>query len=202
MPFTFRFRDIHLKIRRSSSDVQIVDSRLLPSKEVVFPLDSLLSYETLKPYMLSVLFNVDSVFTDLMFAEQIGTTACDKFKFNQMRWVTTLGFIVDIEFWMVEQCEEDEDTTMREIIEATMEEGPAMVPASKESIEKLLNPRKFEEEEIDGEACTICLEEFLVGLEVKVMPCGHAFHGDCIVKWLQQSHFCPLCRFSIPAEAD
>ncbi|XP_057981218.1 probable E3 ubiquitin-protein ligase ATL45 [Malania oleifera] len=49
-----------------------------------------------------------------------------------------------------------------------------------------------------GSVCVICLEEFLVGSEVRRMPCSHVFHGDCIVQWLGKSHFCPLCRFSMP----
>ncbi|KAJ4963643.1 hypothetical protein NE237_023582 [Protea cynaroides] len=207
MPFMVQCRDVHLKIRRSpfAYDVQIVDSRLLASKEVLIPFDSLLSYETLKPCVLSVLLRLDPINSDLILLnliENIVPKVCDTFIANQMKWVRTLGFFVDIEFQTVEECEEDEDTVMREIMETTMEEGPAMVPASKESIEKLLNTRKFEEKEIGGEACRICLEEFSVGLEVKVMPCAHVFHGDCIITWLQQSHYCPLCRFSMPVDAD
>ncbi|KAJ4963727.1 hypothetical protein NE237_023666 [Protea cynaroides] len=67
--------------------------------------------------------------------------------------------------------------------------------------EDLLNTRKFEEEEIGGEVCTVCLEEFSIGFEeVLVMPCDHVFHGDWIIKWLQQSHFYLLCCFSMPID--
>ncbi|KAJ4963203.1 hypothetical protein NE237_023142 [Protea cynaroides] len=183
-PFTFQFRDVHIKIRRSTFD------------EELFSFDSLSSYEKLKPCILNVLLNVASNF---IFGDCTIENLKEHITFTAR--LRTLGFIVDIEFKTVEECEEDEDTTMSEIIGATMEEGPAMVPASKNSIENMLNSRMFEEEEI-GETCTVCQEEFSVGFEVKVMPCGHAFHGDCIIKWLQQSHFCPLCRFPMPVEAD
>ncbi|XVF54531.1 hypothetical protein PTKIN_Ptkin05aG0188200 [Pterospermum kingtungense] len=34
--------------------------------------------------------------------------------------------------------------------------------------------------------------------EAKRMPCGHVYHGDCIVQWPQKSHLCPLCRYAMP----
>ncbi|XWS23734.1 hypothetical protein CRYUN_Cryun28dG0040700 [Craigia yunnanensis] len=47
--------------------------------------------------------------------------------------------------------------------------------------------------------CTICLDEFLDGDEVALMPCGHVYHDGCIVKWLETSHLCPLCRYQMPS---
>ncbi|XP_065876610.1 uncharacterized protein [Euphorbia lathyris] len=51
--------------------------------------------------------------------------------------------------------------------------------------------------------CSICLEEFretsTAEVEVKRMPCLHMFHGKCIDQWLNKSHYCPLCRFEMPA---
>ncbi|XVE55334.1 hypothetical protein DITRI_Ditri03aG0150400 [Diplodiscus trichospermus] len=47
--------------------------------------------------------------------------------------------------------------------------------------------------------CSICLDEFLEGEEVASMPCGHVYHDGCIVKWLETSHLCPLCRYQMPS---
>ncbi|GMH20912.1 hypothetical protein Nepgr_022754 [Nepenthes gracilis] len=49
--------------------------------------------------------------------------------------------------------------------------------------------------------CAICLEEFEVGTEVTKMPCRHIYHGRCILKWLERTHFCPSCRFNMPSES-
>ncbi|PPD92100.1 hypothetical protein GOBAR_DD10927 [Gossypium barbadense] len=52
----------------------------------------------------------------------------------------------------------------------------------------------------DEEKFMICLEEVEVGFEASQMPCSHVFHDDCIKKWLQQSHYCPICRFEMPID--
>lgn len=54
----------------------------------------------------------------------------------------------------------------------------------------------WKEIEKDLDDCSICLEEFScnnrkIGLKI---PCGHVYHESCILKWLENSHSCPLCR--------
>ncbi|GMI66069.1 hypothetical protein HRI_000276200 [Hibiscus trionum] len=46
------------------------------------------------------------------------------------------------------------------------------------------------------ESCAICLEEYVQGEKVRVLPrCKHMFHKDCIEEWLQvPSLHCPICR--------
>ncbi|XP_027173314.1 RING-H2 finger protein ATL51-like [Coffea eugenioides] len=47
----------------------------------------------------------------------------------------------------------------------------------------------------DDDICAVCLSEFNVGDEVRVLPeCTHTFHGSCIDKWLHSHRNCPLCR--------
>ena len=43
--------------------------------------------------------------------------------------------------------------------------------------------------------CAICLEEFQVREFLRVLPCDHEFHRDCIDPWLKKrSRFCPICK--------
>ncbi|KAK0732655.1 hypothetical protein B0T21DRAFT_349640 [Apiosordaria backusii] len=46
--------------------------------------------------------------------------------------------------------------------------------------------------------CSICTEDFLVGEDVRVLPCDHKFHPPCIDPWLiNVSGTCPLCRLDL-----
>ncbi|XVF59776.1 hypothetical protein PTKIN_Ptkin07bG0303200 [Pterospermum kingtungense] len=49
------------------------------------------------------------------------------------------------------------------------------------------------------ENCPICLEEYVNGDRLRVLPrCNHMFHKSCIEKWLQvPSLYCPICRDQI-----
>ncbi|KAL0795213.1 hypothetical protein Bca101_066590 [Brassica carinata] len=48
----------------------------------------------------------------------------------------------------------------------------------------------------------ICLQEFSNGGMVVTLPCGHEFDDECIVKWFEISHVCPLCRLEFPCQED
>ncbi|KAK1436597.1 hypothetical protein QVD17_02379 [Tagetes erecta] len=51
------------------------------------------------------------------------------------------------------------------------------------------------EVKIDFTECTICLEEFADGQNVRVLPhCSHEFHVGCIDKWFELHSSCPNCR--------
>ena len=49
-----------------------------------------------------------------------------------------------------------------------------------------------------GDSCVVCVENFLVGDWVKVLPCGHNFHAECIDEWLSRhSSLCPHCKADV-----
>nr|GLL49788.1 E3 ubiquitin-protein ligase CIP8-like [Ipomoea trifida] len=76
-----------------------------------------------------------------------------------------------------------------------------MKPASKSATMEML--KKVDKNHLldDDERCTVCLEELgREDEEVLCMPCLHRFHGQCILKWLDNNHYCPICRFPMPTQ--
>jgi len=46
--------------------------------------------------------------------------------------------------------------------------------------------------------CAICLECMPPETKVRILPCRHSFHEDCIVGWLNEGKTtCPLCKFDL-----
>jgi hypothetical protein len=46
--------------------------------------------------------------------------------------------------------------------------------------------------------CAICIDGMRAGQSAVTLPCGHAFHGCCILQWLVTgSASCPLCKRSV-----
>lgn len=46
--------------------------------------------------------------------------------------------------------------------------------------------------------CTICIEEIKEGaVIIRLPPCQHCFHADCVILWLKEHSTCPNCRKSI-----
>ena len=54
-----------------------------------------------------------------------------------------------------------------------------------------------EETRRDLRECPICLVDYEVGDELRTLPCFHAFHKDCIDKWLEGSTLCPICKTDV-----
>ncbi|CAL5327143.1 unnamed protein product [Camellia sinensis] len=93
--------------------------------------------------------------------------------------------------------DDDDDDEDDGVLRESMEMESRQVGASKASV-KALETVRVEGGSGFGKSCVVCQEEILVGFQAKRMPCGHVYHGDCIVRWLGASHLCPLCRFEMP----
>jgi len=46
--------------------------------------------------------------------------------------------------------------------------------------------------------CSVCLEQFKEGEELRMLPCMHRYHRGCIDRWLSRSPACPVCKHEIP----
>ncbi|CAJ1973209.1 unnamed protein product [Sphenostylis stenocarpa] len=104
-----------------------------------------------------------------------------------------------------EESEEEEEEIDNAVIEESMQQDAAMIPASSEAIHSLKTFTILPSSKRRTEECNICLEQFRVreneeNVKFSSMPCHHVFHHYCIVKWLQISHTCPLCRYPMPTE--
>lgn len=43
--------------------------------------------------------------------------------------------------------------------------------------------------------CAVCLEDYRDGEKLRVLPCNHRFHRDCIDQWLStRQPLCPICK--------
>uniref|UniRef100_A0A7M4EFP5 RING finger protein 215 n=1 Tax=Crocodylus porosus TaxID=8502 RepID=A0A7M4EFP5_CROPO len=49
--------------------------------------------------------------------------------------------------------------------------------------------------EIDS--CAVCLDQFHKNQCLRVLPCSHEFHRDCVDPWLLLQQTCPLCKHNI-----
>jgi hypothetical protein len=72
-------------------------------------------------------------------------------------------------------------------------------PPTSETFVKSLTPVKYEKTVTVDETCVICLEPFVQGTDVLVLPCKHGFHPDCISPWLKMHSECPNCRYRMPS---
>ncbi|AQK65336.1 E3 ubiquitin-protein ligase RNF167 [Zea mays] len=50
--------------------------------------------------------------------------------------------------------------------------------------------------------CCVCISACRDGDDVRSLPCGHAFHRDCVDRWLALCRrTCPLCRLHVGGPA-
>lgn len=71
-------------------------------------------------------------------------------------------------------------------------------PAAKSAVESLPIVEIVSEDQ--ALVCAICKDMVGVGNMAKKLPCGHQYHGDCIVPWLGSRNSCPVCRFELPTD--
>ncbi|XP_046863891.1 E3 ubiquitin-protein ligase RNF181-like [Xenia sp. Carnegie-2017] len=72
-------------------------------------------------------------------------------------------------------------------------------PASKRVVKQL--PKKQSRNTAIGKLpCPICLEKYEKEEMYVQLPCDHKFHETCIMRWLEQTNSCPVCRYELPTD--
>ena len=70
------------------------------------------------------------------------------------------------------------------------------------NINKNIDKNKEVEEKVDyfklkkdfeNNECIICLDNMIVGNNLKTLNCGHIYHYECINKWNNIKKTCPIC---------
>ena len=68
---------------------------------------------------------------------------------------------------------------------------------TKNQFEKLPEVKYDKDKYSENYQCIICMEEFKIKEKVKLLPCGHIFHKNCIKEWLLKQKSCPFCKSEI-----
>lgn len=62
----------------------------------------------------------------------------------------------------------------------------------------VLKTRKYRQRKhrqpADTDNCAVCLEQYTTNQCLRVLPCLHEFHRDCVDPWLLLQQTCPLCK--------
>lgn len=69
-----------------------------------------------------------------------------------------------------------------------------LIKQLQDSVKRLVEDNRSLRGSEETEECSICLES-----EGTLVPskCGHKFHTECLVKWLEKKNTCPNCRINL-----
>jgi hypothetical protein len=69
---------------------------------------------------------------------------------------------------------------------------------TQEQIDNSTTIVNYNNENFTETTCPISLDDFEVGEEIcKIVGCGHYFKKNHIMRWFQNNHICPVCRYNI-----
>ncbi|KAK9876557.1 hypothetical protein WA026_013933 [Henosepilachna vigintioctopunctata] len=72
--------------------------------------------------------------------------------------------------------------------------------AAKKALDKIptKNIKRDDKEMMgEGECCAVCIEPYKQCDTLRILPCSHEFHKDCIDPWLLEHRTCPMCKMDI-----
>ena len=86
-----------------------------------------------------------------------------------------------------------DNMTYEELLELEERMGNVSKGLTEEKI-KSLPQEWFKKGKYLEDKCVVCQYEFKDGDKVKVLPCKHCFHPECIDEWLKNQKVCPFCK--------
>merc|ERR1719410_1598103 len=73
----------------------------------------------------------------------------------------------------------------------------------KSSLKKIPTKKFVAGDEEHYETCCICLDDYVIGEKLRILPCDHAYHMKCIDPWLlKNKRVCPQCRKKVFASGE
>lgn len=89
-----------------------------------------------------------------------------------------------------------EDLTVEDCNSSVASDAPGAVEIEMKTVEST-PAGKGEDEDGEGELCSVCLCDYDDNDVLIRLPCGHLFHEACITRWLRQDSSCPHCRYNL-----
>eukprot|EP00696_Hemimastix_kukwesjijk_P007557 gnl/Hemi2/1955_TR699_c0_g1_i1.p1 gnl/Hemi2/1955_TR699_c0_g1~~gnl/Hemi2/1955_TR699_c0_g1_i1.p1 ORF type:complete len:485 (+),score=89.42 gnl/Hemi2/1955_TR699_c0_g1_i1:114-1568(+) len=68
--------------------------------------------------------------------------------------------------------------------------------ASEQMVKKTTESKSLEKRDGD-QTCVVCMSDLKLGEKVRVLPCKHFYHVECIDEWLRRNKTCPVCKHPI-----
>lgn len=57
--------------------------------------------------------------------------------------------------------------------------------------------KSSDDKDMDSDCCAICIEAYKSSDCIRVLPCKHEFHKNCIDPWLIEHRTCPMCKLDV-----
>ena len=89
-------------------------------------------------------------------------------------------------------------TNEQGIAEQTADSSKAKLKNISTAVNSDVSPSLGQNDYFENIMCSVCLEEYEAGEKLRLLPCKHSFHTDCILPWLtERSPMCPLCKCDV-----
>lgn len=116
---------------------------------------------------------------------------------NVFRFPSTIN-VTNLRLALLDRDFNQDDYEM--LLELDDQAGPSSENGRQPSLNELplLPPFRYEGKgEVKETSCSICLENFVKGQQLRRLACQHVYHEECIASWWKQKGkktTCPVCK--------